>query len=239
MKAILLAAGRGSRLRHLTEDMPKPLMSVGHRTCLDIALEALSAVADEIIIVTGFLSEKIEQHLESHPPRAAYQTVINPNPEKGNLTSLEVARELVEGHEFILTNADHLFPDTFYTAHFPPSDGISVAGQYDRHIMDDEMKVVVDEKNQLKAISKTLSSFKGAYIGTTRIPKSCSQDYWAAFDHVKATMDPRSACVENILDHLATRGSRVQVNWVNNVNWYEVDTEEDLNIAREGLVSHG
>ncbi|PCJ39859.1 MAG: hypothetical protein COA81_09625 [Alphaproteobacteria bacterium] len=55
MKAVLLAAGRGSRLGHLTENIPKPLMKVGHQTCLDIVLEALSAVADEVIRLTSQL----------------------------------------------------------------------------------------------------------------------------------------------------------------------------------------
>lgn len=237
MKAVLLAAGRGSRLRHLTEEMPKPLMRVGQQTCLDIALEALSAVADEIIIVTGFLSEKIDRHLEKNPPSVAYRTVLNPSPEKGNLTSLEAARSQVEGHEFILTNADHLFPGNFYTDFFPASDSISVAGQYDRTIMDDEMKVVVNEDNQLQAISKTLPTFKGAYIGTTRVPADCAKDYWRAFDHVRQTQDPQTACVENILHQLASSGIQVQVHWVNNVNWFEVDTPEDLDFAREGLAS--
>lgn len=237
MKAVLLAAGRGSRLRHLTENIPKPLMSVGHQTCLDIVLEALSAVADEVIIVTGFLSHKIEQHLENHPPKVAYKIALNPSPEKGNLTSLEAARDFVEGHEFILTNADHLFPGNFYTDHFLSSDCISVAGQYDRTIMDDEMKVVVNERNHLKSISKILPRFKGAYIGTTRVPASCAKDYWRAFDYVRISRDPGTACVEDILDHLATGGRQILVSWVNNVNWFEVDTPEDLSIAREGLVS--
>ena len=212
-------------------------MKVGQQTCLDIALEALSAVADEIIIVTGFLSEKIEQHLEENPPKVAYRTVLNPNPEKGNLTSLEAARELVEGDEFILTNADHLFPDTFYTDCFPASSSISVAGQYDRLIMDDEMKVIVDQANRLQAISKTLPIFKGAYIGTTRVPADCAGDYWKAFDHVRKTQDPQTACVENILHQLASTGINIQVSWVNDVNWFEVDTPEDLDFAREGLAS--
>lgn len=237
MKAVLLAAGRGARLGHLTENIPKPLMTVGHQTCLDIVLEALGAVADEVIIVTGFLGHKIEQHLKNHPPKVAYKIALNPSPEKGNLTSLEAARDLVEGHEFILTNADHLFPDNFYTDHFLSADYISVAGQYDRPIMDDEMKVVVNEKNHLQSISKTLPHFKGAYIGTTRIPATCAINYWRAFDYVKKANNPETACVENILDYLAENGSQILVRWVNNVSWFEVDTPEDLSVAREGLVS--
>jgi choline kinase len=103
--------------------------------------------------------------------------------------------------------------------------------------MDDEMKVVVNEKNHLTSISKILPRFKGAYIGTTRVPTSCAKDYWRAFDYVRKSHDPRTACVENILDYLATDGSKILVSWVNNVSWFEVDTPEDLTLAREGLVS--
>lgn len=237
MKAVLLAAGRGSRLKHLTVDTPKPLMSVGNETCIDIVLRALDMVADEVIVVTGFQSEKVEQHLKAHPPKVPYKIVINPNPEKGNLTSLKAARAEVEGEDFLLTNADHLFPENFYTEHFVGTDGISVAGENDRDILDDEMKTVVDENNYLKAMSKTLPEFGGTYIGTTRVPKACSKTYWAAFDQVHASSDLTSACVEMVLDSLASNGEAILVNWVKNVNWFEVDTPEDLDVAREGLVS--
>jgi choline kinase len=238
MKAVLLAAGRGSRLRHLTIDTPKPLMSVGNETCIDIVLRALNRVASEVIIVTGFQSEKIVQHLKDNPPKLPYKIVINPNPEKGNLTSLQAARQEVEGEDFLLTNADHLFPENFYTEHFYALSGISVAGENDREILDDEMKTVVDENNHLKAMSKTLPVFGGTYIGTTRVPKACSDNYWAAFDHIHATSDLTSACVEMVLDHLASIGEDIEVTWVKNVNWFEVDTPEDLNVAREGLVAN-
>lgn len=238
MKAVLLAAGRGSRLKHLTAQTPKPLMSVGNETCIDIVLRALNVVVDEVVIVTGFQSQMIEQHLKDHPPKVAYKIVINPNPEKGNLTSLEAARAEVEGHDFLLTNADHLFPENFYTEHFYASDGISVAGENDREILDDEMKVVVDGENKLQAMSKTLPVFDGTYIGTTRVPASFSTVYWQAFDHVHANNDLTIACVENVLDHLAKEKTAIEVNWVKNVSWFEVDTAEDLTIAREGLVEN-
>ena len=238
MKAVLLAAGRGSRLGKLTADTPKPLMSVGDETCIDIVLRALDAVASEVIVVTGFQSDKVEQHLKDHPPKVPYKIVLNPSPEKGNLTSLEAARVEVEGEDFLLTNADHLFPENFYTEHFYGVDGISVAGENDREILDDEMKVVIDDKNHLQAMSKTLPEFAGTYIGTTRVPKAHSADYWASFDHVHATSDLTSACVEMVLDHMASIGKTIEVNWVKNVSWFEVDTAEDLSIAREGLVGN-
>ena len=54
MKGVILAAGRGSRLGDATDVLPKPLMPVAGRTCIDFAVEALLAVVDEVIVVTGY-----------------------------------------------------------------------------------------------------------------------------------------------------------------------------------------
>ena len=64
MKAMLLAAGRGERLRPLTDTTPKPLIEVAGKTLLDYHLEKLSAAGvSEIIINTSWLSEKIHRHI--------------------------------------------------------------------------------------------------------------------------------------------------------------------------------
>jgi len=234
MKAILLAAGRGSRLHPLTQSTPKPLVTVGARTCLDIALESLAAVADNIVVVTGYLGDKISTHLERHPPAVPVQVVVNPKPEHGNLTSLAAARALIEDDGFILTNADHLFSSDFYSHHFVASSDIAIATQNDRPIAEDEMKVVVVDDHVME-ISKTLTAYDGAYIGTTRIPKHNSPAYWTAFDRVSEVIDPARACVEDVLQELAHSKRPPRVTWVNNIQWFEVDTLEDLERARKGL----
>lgn len=59
--AVLLAAGRGSRLRNLTDDMPKPLMHLGGRTLLDRGLESIAAAGiEDVIVVTGYRANAIE-----------------------------------------------------------------------------------------------------------------------------------------------------------------------------------
>ncbi|MEE8583234.1 MAG: NTP transferase domain-containing protein [Acidobacteriota bacterium] len=234
MKAILLAAGRGSRLHPMTQSTPKALVTVGARTCLDIALESLAAVADSIAVVTGHLGDKISTHLVRHPPSVLVQVVVNPKPEQGNLTSLAAARALMEGDGFILTNADHLFPADFYRRHFVADQDIAIAAQNDRPILDDEMKVVV-QAGHLREISKTLSTYDGAYIGTTRVPAHHSCAYWEAFDRVEEAIDPARACVEDVLQALAHSETPPRVAWINNLQWFEVDTLLDLENARKGL----
>ena len=59
MKAVVLAAGQGSRLRPLTDDLPKTLLTVdGDRTILGASLNLAADVRD-IALITGFASHRI------------------------------------------------------------------------------------------------------------------------------------------------------------------------------------
>lgn len=64
MKAIILAAGRGERLRPLTDETPKPLIEVAGKSLIEYHLSNLAAAGfKEIIINTAWLAEKIHQQL--------------------------------------------------------------------------------------------------------------------------------------------------------------------------------
>lgn len=64
MKAMILAAGRGERLRPLTDELPKPLIKVAGKSLIEYHIENLAkAGIDEIIINTAWLAEKIHQQL--------------------------------------------------------------------------------------------------------------------------------------------------------------------------------
>jgi len=59
MQAVILAAGRGTRMRELTESTPKALLEVAGRPLLEYALEALPDSVDEVILVVGYLGSRI------------------------------------------------------------------------------------------------------------------------------------------------------------------------------------
>lgn len=63
MKAVIFAAGKGTRMRELSEDTPKPLLSVLGKTLLEHKLDSLPDVVEEVLIVVGHLKEKIINHL--------------------------------------------------------------------------------------------------------------------------------------------------------------------------------
>lgn len=66
MKAMILAAGFGKRMRPLTDDTPKPLLKAGGRTLIEYHIEALAQAGfTELVINTAWLGEQIEAHLGS------------------------------------------------------------------------------------------------------------------------------------------------------------------------------
>ncbi len=64
MKAMILAAGLGTRMRPLTDSVPKPLLPVGQSTLIELHLEKLfKAGIRDVVINVSHLAEKIQQHL--------------------------------------------------------------------------------------------------------------------------------------------------------------------------------
>lgn len=64
MKAVIFAAGLGTRLRPITDKVPKPLIEVGGKPILQRTLESLPDVIDEVIVVVGYKKEMIIEMLE-------------------------------------------------------------------------------------------------------------------------------------------------------------------------------
>ena len=109
MKAIILSAGQGSRLGHLTDDKPKCLIDFNGRTLLDRQLDALAANGvDEAVVVTGFRDDQIEASLARRAGGPKVRTVYNPFYKVAdNLGSLFVAKDEIDG-DCLVWNGDTL-----------------------------------------------------------------------------------------------------------------------------------
>ena len=112
MKAIILSAGQGSRLGHMTDDRPKCLIEFHGRSLLDRQLDTLDANGvKEAVVVTGFHDELVNAAIERR--RAAGQgprvrTVFNPFYKVAdNLGSLFLVCNELEG-DCLVWNGDTL-----------------------------------------------------------------------------------------------------------------------------------
>src|SRR5258708_22952331 len=105
-KAVILAAGRGTRMQGLTADLPKPMLPLGGRPILEHLLERLiEARYSEALIVTGYRAESIEDYFRDFrlPLRFVRQVEIN-----GTATAALLARDFVGSDDFLLTFCDIL-----------------------------------------------------------------------------------------------------------------------------------
>jgi len=226
VEAIILAAGRGSRLNSITEDLPKCLVEVGNQSLLDHQLDLLaSAGIDQVTVVTGYCADKIEAEL-----RGRAETVFNPVWSQTNsLFSLWLCRERIH-NPFVVMNCDVLaHPDIL---HRLLESGHS-AFTYDGTSGEDEEHMKVEIENGiLQTMSKSLPAHRshGENIGILY------------FDEVIGRMLFREA--ENALEAggrnmwMAAAVERVAQNAcvsavdVADLPWAEIDFPEDLDFAR-------
>jgi len=111
-KAVILAAGRGTRLGALTDEVPKPMVLLHGRPILEHLLRRLeSAGITEALIVTGYRAEAIEKYFGgfSLPLGFVRQTEVN-----GTATAALLAQEFVGSDPFFLTFGDILAETVVY-----------------------------------------------------------------------------------------------------------------------------
>jgi len=115
MKAMILAAGRGERMRPLTDTMPKPLLQIAGKSLIEYHIEALvKAGITELIINHAWLGEKIEAYLGDG---ARYGTSIHYSPEDQALETaggIKQALYFFDDEPFIVLNGD-VFTDYPFT----------------------------------------------------------------------------------------------------------------------------
>ena len=115
-KAVILAAGSGTRLRVGGRASPKPLVEVLGVSLLERQLQCLTRLIhlDEVIVVIGCEADEVRERIEhSGPWPFIVRTVENADWARGNGTSLYSAKDRVEGEGFFVLMADHMFePET-------------------------------------------------------------------------------------------------------------------------------
>ncbi len=107
MQAVILAAGKGLRLRPFTEHHPKPLIDIAGKPLLEYTLESLPDSITEIIIVIGYLGNQIKDYFGDSWNGKPIKYVVQENL-LGTGDALLQAKPLVE-NSFLAINGDDLY----------------------------------------------------------------------------------------------------------------------------------
>ncbi len=115
MKAVILAAGKGTRMKDLTNELPKPMLKVQGTPILEhILLGLKSAGVREIFIVTGWRAESIESYFGDGARWGVKISYGRQLIQDGTGKAPELAKEFVGASPFILTYGDILVkPETY------------------------------------------------------------------------------------------------------------------------------
>ena len=236
-KAIILSAGQGSRLGHLTDDKPKCLIDFNGRTLLDRQLDALAANGvEEAVVVTGFRDDQIEAALERRGdagPRV--RTVYNPFYKVvDNLGSLFVAKEEIAG-DVLVWNGDTLVSDELMAAVVGNSGRSGICVTIDRKdgYDEDDMKVVVDGDGRLHAIGKRLdmADVNAESIGLLAFRGDGAETFRRAIERAIRTSEGTTIWYLRVIHQIAQEGPVWTLD-IKGQDWGEVDFPEDVEAAK-------
>jgi L-glutamine-phosphate cytidylyltransferase len=246
MRAIIIGAGRGMRLGHHTQEIPKTMVEVLGRPMLDWIIEALGSAgirANDIVFIGGYAEEVVRR---AHPE---FSFVSNSNWEHNNiLFSLMCARDLLEDG-FVSTYGDIVY-DGQIVKKLVSSDHDITLGcdthwrrryvNRSRHPESDAEKLRAKGSKVLE-ISRTIASEQasGEFIGVMKVSRAGARSLLAHFDaaeqHYKGRpfREGRSwekAYLIDLLQHMLEGG--VPMHRVDTPGAYmEIDTVEDLGFA--------
>ncbi len=158
MKAIILAAGVGSRIRPLTDNCPKSLLKVGGKTILEMMLSHLQDCGiNEVVFVLGYLQQQIEDFVHANFPNLKAHFITNERYAETNTGfSLMLTKDLVKGSGFIKFDADVVF-DKEILENLIECDYVNCLC-IDKNINLDaeEVKVIIEDNNRIVKASKTV-----------------------------------------------------------------------------------
>lgn len=224
MKGIILAAGRGRRLRDVIGNRPKCLARVGDRTLIERQIRSLRACGvDTITVVAGF-----EADLVRRACGPGVDLVVNSRHHATNsLYSLWLARDLLlDG--FVVLNCDVLFHDQLLRDLLTSrdEDALLMAARRSEVYSDEEMKICA-RRGCVHAIAKTLADddADGENVGIAKFGEAGAAALVAAMDRIVAGGGVREWLPRAFAEFAAARPLRIVE--TRGYPWIEIDFPED------------
>jgi len=237
MKAVILAAGQGTRIRSVHGEHPKCLIEVDNATILDHQLEALyKAGITDVVMVVGYEKEQIINHIRSRRLNQVQRVQFIENPAfaiTNNIYSLWLALDWVRGDSFIVLNADVIFDadvlDRAVRANTPISMIVDLLWR------DETMKVII-HGDRIIQMSKKIprEQFSGTYIGITMFSKEIQERFCNTMTTVISAGRVNeffNVAVQELVDE----GVHVGYTNIDGLAWAEIDDPTDLSFAQQNV----
>ena len=229
MKAVILAAGKGSRLYPITKEKPKCLVEVNNEPILKHQINNLMDCGiNDIIVVGGYKKDLVYKLCYNYGVQMIYNKKYRTT---NNMYSLSLSENLLNG-KFLLLNGDVVFEKSIIKKMLKiPSDNLIAV---DKDLYNNEsMKVSLYESDsRISDISKEITATK-AY--------GCSIDIYQFSDKAKDSLFNKineyifrkqiNLWTEVAIKDIMVKEKFIPCN-VNGLKWIEIDTHDDLALAQ-------
>ncbi|MFH1781406.1 MAG: phosphocholine cytidylyltransferase family protein [Patescibacteria group bacterium] len=236
MHTIILAAGQGSRLAPLCEDIPKTLLELDEKTILQHIFQVcIDCGIYDYSIVTGHGHSEVDTFLADfliQQPDIRVDMIYNDEYlNKGNIYSYYKAKHLFDD-DHIIINSDTIFHRNILDDLIAHPEKNVMAVDDKKALSEEEMKILLDENNQIKKIHKSINPTEavGEYIGIMKIGKEHASQIIEALEKTMAVDD--SLYYEDGLQKAIEMGMPMHMQSTKGLPTMEIDTHEDLDEAR-------
>ena len=238
MKAVILAAGMGIRLRPMTETLPKGLVEINNKTLLERSLDALNENnITEAIIVTGFYGDSIKARIgETYKNIKISYATNNRFFETGSMFSLSQIKHLI-GNESILVLESDLIYEARAISEIIKSELNDAILTSELLNSGDDVYICTNEEGDIINLGKNIpesdmEKVSGALVGISKY----SPEFLAKLFQ-KAEEDYQNKDLNYHYEECVFATSQihqpVKELFCSGLNWIEIDNEVDLKRAKE------
>lgn len=236
MKAVILAAGVGSRIRPLTDTLPKSLLEIDGKTILGRMVDAiLGERIQEIIVATGYRADQIKRFLNVSYPTISFQFIHNEHYNETNTGySLLQTKQAVGSDTFIKFDADVLF-EADVLKKLLKSKANALCMDKNIHLEAEEVKVITDESMRVVEVGKKLDPklAKGESIGIEKIEHSAGKILFSELGELMKHKENWQEYYDDSYTALARKGIPMYAVDITGLKWIEIDTTADFKKAEK------
>ncbi|WP_312502011.1 aminotransferase class I/II-fold pyridoxal phosphate-dependent enzyme [Lacrimispora sp.] len=239
MQAIILAAGMGRRLKKLTENQPKCMITVNGIPMIERMLKQLDHChLNRIIIVTGHKGEELQSFVSSLPLSTPVTYIDNPvYKTTNNIYSLYLAKDQLLMDDTILLESDLIFEQEVLTQIInDPYPNLALVAHFESW-MDGTVVLLDEQDNIMKFLTRKDFRFEDihSYYKTVNIYKfsrNFSTTHYVPFLEAYSKALGNNEYYEQVLKVISLLDDHdLKATRLENGFWYEIDDEQDLDIA--------
>ena len=237
MKAIILAAGVGSRIRPLTDNCPKSLLKIDGKTILEMMLSHIRDCGiNDVVFVLGYLQEQIKDYVSANFPDLNARFITNEKYAETNTGfSLMLAMESIEGSDFVKFDADVVFDKEILKKLIECEYYNCLCIDKNINLDVEEIKVIIDNKNQVVKASKIVNPQEavGESIGIEKISAETAK---ILLEELKVMMEDEQnhqEYYEAAYERLIEKNIPFNTLDITGLRWTEIDTKEDFATAKK------